>query len=86
MNWINLRTELLRSAEFANARPGAIETWLRVLAYSCEQENGGQISGAAKWTERAWLTTCGVTKGEVENAAPLIYDDGVDAVRERLSL
>lgn len=78
MNWINLRTELLRTPEFANAKPGAIETWLRVLAYCCEQENDGRLAGAATWTERAWMTTCGVTKAEVENAAPLIYDDAVD--------
>lgn len=78
MNWINLRTETLRSADFANAKPGAIETWLRVLAYSCEQENGGRLAGAVAWTERAWLMACGVTKQEIENAKPLLFDDGVD--------
>lgn len=77
MNWINLRTETLRSGDFANANPGAIETWLRVLAYCCEQENNGCIMDAAKWTDRGWMTTCGVTTAEIKNAHPLIYDDGV---------
>jgi len=77
MNWINLRTELLRSPSFANAKSGAIEAWLRVLAYCCEQENGGCIIDGASWNDRAWMMTCGVTKAEVENAHPLLHDDGV---------
>jgi hypothetical protein len=76
MNWINLRTETLRSPEFANAKPGAIETWLKVMAYCCEQENGGCILDGCSWNDRAWLMCCGVTKAEIEAANPLVYDDG----------
>lgn len=72
MNWINLRTESLRSPDFLAAKPGTLETWLRVLAYCCEQENGGFIAGAAEWVDRQWLGACGVTRAEVENAAPLL--------------
>ena len=78
MNWMNIRTELLRTPEFAGASKGAIETWLRVLAYCCEQENGGRLENAVKWNDRTWMATCGVTKEEVEAAKPLLYDDGVD--------
>ena len=77
MNWINLRTETLRSPNFANAKQGAIETWLRVLAYCCEQENGGCISDGVSWNDRGWMMTCGVTKAEIQNASPLLYDDGL---------
>ncbi len=75
---MNIRTELLRKPEFASANKGAIETWLRVLAYCCEQENGGRLESAAKWNDRTWMATCGVTKAEVEDANPLLYDDAVD--------
>jgi hypothetical protein len=78
MHWMNIRTELLRTPDFANAKKGAIETWLRVLAYCCEQENGGRLAGACEWTDRAWMMTCGVTKSEVEDSKPLLYDDAVD--------
>lgn len=77
MNWINIRTETLRRPEFVRAKPGSIETWLRVMAYCCEQENDGVILEGVSWDDRAWLSACSVTKAEVQAAAPLIYDDGV---------
>lgn len=72
MNWLNVFIPNLRSAEFSNSEPAARATWLSVLAYCCEQENGGVIFDAAEWTDRAWLQNCGVTRKEAESAAPLI--------------
>lgn len=76
MNWINLRTELLRSHEFAVAKKGAIETWLRVLAYCCEQENGGVIRGSLAWSNEVWLRSMTLSKHEVIDAHPLIQEEG----------
>lgn len=72
MNWINLRTELLRTPEFLGAKDGAIETWLRVLAYCCEQENGGVMEGSENWSEKVWTCAAGVSKQQVIDAEPLI--------------
>lgn len=73
MNWINIRTETLRSPEFIHAKPGAMETWLKVLAYCCEQENGGMVFDCEEWEDRQWLSLCGVTKSDIENAFGLMY-------------
>lgn len=78
MNWLNLRTETLRSPEFAACETAGLGTWLRVTAYCCEQENGGRLSGASKWNDRQWMLACGVSAAEVVAAHPLIYDDGID--------
>lgn len=76
MNWINLRTEFLRSPLIVQSEPLALATWLKVLTYCCEQENNGFLRDAGKWTDRVWLTVCGVTKDEVESAVDLIVPDG----------
>lgn len=74
MNWINLRTELLRTPEFMSAKDGAIETWLRVLAYCCEQENGGSMTGSNSWSDKVWTCAAGVSKQQVIDAFPLIKE------------
>jgi len=78
LNWINLRTELLRSPEFITAKKGAIETWLFVLAYCCEQENNGVIAGSKAWSNEGWLRAMTLSKQEVIEAHPLVQetDDG----------
>lgn len=65
-----------------SAKDGAIETWLRVLAYCCEQENGGVISGSKSWVEKVWTCAAGVSKQQVIDAHPLITetDDGYRVV------
>ena len=77
MTWINIFIPNLRSADFCNAEPAARSTWLSILAFCCEQENGGVIEGAESWTDRAWLQTCGVTGEEVRKSAPLVsFENG----------
>jgi hypothetical protein len=51
-----------------------------VLAYCCEQENGGRLAGAAWWKDRQWQQVCGVTAREVRNASRLIVIEGEDVV------
>ena len=76
MNWLNVFIPNLRSSEFSNSEPAARATWLSVLAYCCEQENGGVIFDAAEWSDRAWLQNCGCTAAEARNAAPLVAFSG----------
>lgn len=78
MNWMNIKTESLRSAEFSGCDNAALGVWLRVLSFCCEQENGGKLAGALEWNDRTWMISAGVTKAEVESAKPLLYCDGAD--------
>lgn len=80
MNWLNLQTSTLRAPEYIGSEPVARATWLNVLAYCCEQENGGRIVGGAAWKDRQWQQTCGVTLAEVQGATLLIYRDGDDLI------
>jgi hypothetical protein len=65
MNWINIETKTLRSPEYIGADPVQRATWLNLLGYCSEQENGGIIAGAKDWKDRRWMQTCGVTLSEV---------------------
>ena len=77
MTWLNIFIPNLRAADFCNAEPAARSTWLSILAFCCEQENGGVIQGAESWSDRAWLQTCGVTGAEVRASAPLVsFENG----------
>lgn len=78
MNWLNISISNLRSPEFINAEPNAISAWLKLTLYCCERENGGTIKGASEWTDRQWMTACGVTASEVHSAAPLVIISGQD--------
>jgi hypothetical protein len=65
MNWINIETKTLRSPEFIGSEPEQRATWLCLLAYCAEQENGGKIAACGEWKARRWQQTCGVTTDEV---------------------
>jgi hypothetical protein len=71
MNWLNIYTPILRSPEFIGSDPVARATWLSLLAYCVEQENGGVIQGCAGWKDRQWQQTCGVTRKEIDAANEL---------------
>jgi hypothetical protein len=77
MIWLNLKTTTLRSPEYAGSEPIQRATWLNLLAYCCEQENGGRIDGCGEWKDRQWQQTLGVTLGEVrEDCALWHWEDG----------
>lgn len=80
MHWINLRITTLRSPAFIGSEPVSRATWLAVLAYCCEQENGGVVSECADWKDRQWQQTCGVTREEIDGASKLLCWDGDDLV------
>ena len=78
MNWLNLPVHLFRNPDLLEIGSAKFGTWIRVLAYCCEQENHGTICGAAHWTNRRWLQACGVSKRDVATASPLLSLNGND--------
>lgn len=78
MNWLNLRISILRHPSYIGAEPAQRAAWLNVLAYCCEQENGGRIANCRVWKDRQWQQTCGVTLPEIEGAEPLLSWRGND--------
>lgn len=80
MDWINLHTSTLDSAEFVGADPTCRATWLCLLRYCCGQENGGRVVDCASWSDRRWQQLARVTKREVTTASDLWTWDGDDLV------
>ena len=78
MEWLNIHISTLRSPEFIGSNPTERATWLCVLGYSVEQENGGKIVGGATWKDRQWQQACGVTLREIRSADKLLKAEGVD--------
>jgi hypothetical protein len=78
MNWINIKTSDLRSAEFIGSDPTARGTWVAVLGYCYEQENAGRIKGCNAWKDRQWQQVCGVTREEIDGAKSLMNWEGED--------
>jgi hypothetical protein len=76
MIWLNLKTTTLRSPEYAGSEPIQRATWLNLLAYCCEQENGGKIEGCGEWKDRQWQQTLGVTLAEVREDSALWHWEG----------
>jgi hypothetical protein len=80
MNWLNLRTSRLRDPAFIGSDPVARGTWLCVIGYCVELENGGRIVGAKRWKDRQWQQACGVTLKEVNRSEPILSWDGEDLI------
>ena len=80
MNWLNLEIRMLRAPAYMGSNPTERATWLNVLAYCAQQENGGRIEDAALWKDRQWQQMCGVTRREVTRPSKLLTWDGQDLV------
>lgn len=80
MQYLNLPLQAVRAPEYVGSSPVERGTWLNVLAYCCDQENGGKIAGAALWKDRQWQQTCGVTMREVKSATRLLAINGEDVI------
>ena len=66
MRWLNIEIANLRSPAFVGAEPVERATWLSLLAYCADQENGGRIAECRSWKDRQWQQTCGITQAEAE--------------------
>jgi hypothetical protein len=78
MNWINIETHRLRDPEYIGSEPESRGTWLNLLGFCCEKENGGVISDCNSWKDRMWQQTCGVTLKEVRAETALWTWEGND--------
>lgn len=76
MEWLNLKTSTLHATEYIGADPRSRATWLNVMLWCAQQENGGLIKGARDWKDRQWQQTCGVTRREVDSSHTLLVWDG----------
>ncbi len=76
MEFINIPTSLFSSPEYIGAEPIQRATWISLLAWCCEQENGGIIEGCRSWGMRRWMQTCGVTDQEISVENKLYHFDG----------
>jgi hypothetical protein len=81
MEWLNLHiARTLRSPEVIGSSPAERGTWLMVVAYCAEQENGGRLAGGATWKDRQWQQTCGVTLREIQAAKRLLSIESGDII------
>ena len=71
MQWLNIETKLRTSPEFIGSDPTQRATWLCLMMYCAEHENGGVIKDCLEWGDRRWMQTCGVTKKEIESDCAL---------------
>ena len=76
MRWLNLEISNLRSPSFVGAEPVERATWLSLLAYCADQENGGIIAECRAWKDRQWQQTCGITQAEAQQECLLWDWDG----------
>jgi len=66
MKYLSLDLSLLRSSAYVGSEPVERATWLNLLAYCCDQENGGVIADCRAWKCRQWQQTCGITLAEAQ--------------------
>lgn len=78
MRWLNIEIATLRSPSFVGAEPVERATWLSLLAYCADQENGGVIKRCRDWKDRQWQQTCGITLLEAQLEAELWTWSGDD--------
>jgi len=78
MKHLNIEIAVLRSGDFLGAEPVERATWLCLLAYCADQENGGIIRGCRGWRDRQWQQVAGVTLEEVSAVSLLWHWAGED--------
>ena len=55
-------------------------TWLSLMAFCADKENGGRIEDCGKWPDRMWQQMCGVTLDETRQESDLFTWDGEDLI------
>lgn len=78
MKYLNIEITTLRSPDYIGAEPVTRATWLNLLAYCADQENGGVIRGCRPWKDRQWQQVAGVTAEEVSAETMLWHWAGDD--------
>lgn len=80
MDWLNIHRTTLGSEQFLGSDPVQRATWLCLMAYCADQENGGRIVAADAWNDRRWQQIVRVTHSEVCETCALWSWDGADLV------
>ena len=80
MEWLKLDLRWIRSPEYIGSDPVGRATWLSLMAFCADKENGGRIQGCEKWPDRMWQQMCGVTLDETRQESDLFTWDGEDLV------
>lgn len=70
MNWLNIELKTLRSAEYLGSTPEQRATWVNLLAFCADHENGGTFE-CHDWGDRKWMQLVGVTLSEVKSECDL---------------
>jgi hypothetical protein len=71
MNWLNLKISVMSSEGPKGATSAELGTWLRLVCYCAQQENGGTIKAARDWNPRQWMAIIGVTEEEIAASTSL---------------
>ena len=78
MDWLNIHRSTLAAEQFLGCEPTQRATWLCLLAYCADQENGGRIEGASEWGDRKWQQIVRITHSEAHDKCDLWrWEDGV---------
>lgn len=78
MDWLNIHRSTLAAEQFLGCEPIQRATWLCLMAYCADQENGGRIEGASEWGDRKWQQVVRITRDEAHDTCPLWqWIDGV---------
>jgi hypothetical protein len=80
MQYLSIPIAAFASCEFVGEDPVNRATWVTLLAYCAQVENGGRICGCLQWGDRRWQQSCKVTKEEVNRPSALIRWEGNDLV------
>lgn len=72
MTTLKLSPAILNAPEYFAATPLARATWLSVALWAAGQGIARTILKADGWLDSDWKHACGVTRGEVLAAAPLL--------------
>lgn len=78
MDWLNIHRSTLAAKQFLGCEPTQRATWLCLLTYCADQENGGCIEGASEWDDRKWQQIVRITHSEAHDKCDLWrWEDGV---------
>jgi hypothetical protein len=71
MDWLNIHRSTLAAEQFLGCDPVQRATWLCLMAYCADQENGGRIEGASDWVDRKWQQVVRITRDEAHDKCAL---------------
>lgn len=78
MNYALILVTVIKEAVYIGHEPTERATWFNVYMHCAALENGGVLEDCAKWKDRTWQQTCGVTLAEIKSANGLLNFKGND--------